>query len=67
MPDGDGQTVVSIRDLTQEVISRTMAALREKLSSSEFEALEEVVSAGGFLDSMSIISAIARAQAREVK
>lgn len=57
-------TIGTIRDLTDEVVIRTMNALRAKLGANELAALERLVAAGTFLDSKTILAAIADAQDR---
>lgn len=59
--------VGGIRELTEEVIVRTIDTLRAKLNPNELAALEELVTAGTFLDAKAILSAISRAQHREAK
>ena len=47
-----------MRDLTDEVVTRTMDSLRATLSTRELSALEELVRAGTFLDPKALLSAI---------
>jgi hypothetical protein len=67
MPETDGASVGNIRDLTEQVIVRTIDALRTKLAPSEITALEALATAGTFLDSAAVLSSIAQVQASEAK
>ena len=67
MPETEGATVGNIRDLTEQVILRTMDMLRTKLTPSEIAALEALVASGEFLNSAAVLSAITQVQAREAK
>ena len=61
MPIAPGPTA-GIRDLTDEVLTRTMAALRAKLSPREISALEKLVADGTFFDTSTLLSAVSNAR-----
>jgi hypothetical protein len=59
--------VGSIQDLTEQVVSRTMEALRKKLAPDEIAALDLLVKTGRFFEAKAVLLAIARAQETETK
>jgi hypothetical protein len=54
--------VGNIRDLTDQVVARTVNSLRSQLVPREIAALEELVRAGSFLNAEAVLSALATAQ-----
>jgi hypothetical protein len=65
MTNASGGAVGNIRDLTDEVIARTVDSLRSQLAPPEIATLEEMVRAGTFLNAEAVLSALATAQSPE--